>query len=257
MISEFKIFGITFYPYSLFMIAGAVVCFLLFMLLTFKRHKNLSGENAFALQMLVVSLGMAVPSAMLVDSLFKYFETGTFKLGGATFYGGLLFSIALFPALLALKKKRKVSVYERLCDLAPCIPAGHCLGRIGCFFGGCCFGSPTDSVLGVVFPEGSLPYDFYGGAVKIHPTQLYEAAFLAVLFVFLLFAGKNKSLPLYFILYGVGRLFIEFFRNDDRGTLYGLPMSPAQFISAVLIVAGAVILALKKDKKPAISEELR
>lgn len=43
------------------------------------------------------------------------------------------------------------------------------VGRLGCFVGGCCYGTPTNLPWGVVFPSvDSLPR---------HPTQLYEAAF--------------------------------------------------------------------------------
>ena len=32
---------------------------------------------------------------------------------------------------------------------------GHSLGRVGCFFAGCCYGKPTDSWLGVKFPAAA------------------------------------------------------------------------------------------------------
>lgn len=247
MFQKFKIIGITFYPYSLLLIAGAVVCFLLFMWLCFKRHNDSFNENLFAMSMLVISMGVAVPASMLVDSLFKYIKSGKFDFGASTFYGGLLVALALFPLLLKLKKKREVPIYDRLCDLAPCIAAGHCLGRIGCFLGGCCFGSPVSAPLGVVFPENSAPYEYYGGAVAVHPTQLYEALFLFCLFLFLFFFAKKDAFPLYLILYGAGRIFIEFFRNDDRGGT-GLPLSPAQLISIILIIVGSVIFAVKANR---------
>lgn len=158
---------------------------------------------------------------------------------------------------MLLRKGRTVSVYVRLCDLAACIPAGHCLGRIGCFLGGCCFGKPTDRPFGVVFPPGSLPYELYGEEVAVHPTQLYEAAFLFVLFFILFFVGKNFELPLYLSLYGIGRFIIEFFRNDDRGALFGSLLSPAQIVSCFLIVAGIALMVwrilLEKDRSKSIS----
>jgi phosphatidylglycerol:prolipoprotein diacylglycerol transferase len=43
------------------------------------------------------------------------------------------------------------------------------VGRLACFVGGCCYGTPTELPWGVVFPHvDSQPR---------HPTQLYEAAF--------------------------------------------------------------------------------
>ncbi len=247
MLQSFKVAGITFYPYSLFLIAGAVVCFLMFYFLTFKRHRECFDENLFAMQALVISMGIAVPSSMLADSLFKFLESGIFKLGGATFYGGLLAAISVYSILLCIKKNSKVTVYERLSDLSVCIPAGHSLGRVGCFFGGCCFGKPTDCVFGVIFPEDSIPYNYYGKLIAVHPTQLYEAFLLIAIFIFLVIFGKNNSFPLYLILYGTVRIFIEFFRNDFRGSI-GLPLSPAQLISLLLVLTGATVISFKYNK---------
>ena len=218
------------------------------MLLTFKRHKRAADENLFVLSVFVISLGVALPASVLADSLFKMTKTGKFVLQDATFYGGALTALAVFSLIILLKRKRLVSIYERLCDLAPCIPAGHFFGRIGCFLGGCCFGSPTNSFLGVVFPQNSPSYNYYGGFVAVHPTQLYEAAYLAAIFLFLFLYVKKDGFPIYLILYGAGRTFIEFFRNDDRGGV-GLPLSPAQFISLLLIILGAVIFAVRYNRR--------
>lgn len=244
---SFSLFGVTLYPYSLLMIAGAGLTIGLFVYFTLTRRKGCGDENAFAVEMLLVCMAAALPAAMLLDALFKWAETGTFRFAGATFYGGLLCALALFPLLLLLKKKRTVSVWERLSDLAPAIPAGHALGRVGCFLGGCCYGCPTDTGLGVVFPPGSLPYGQYG-ALPLHPTQLYEAVFLLFLALFLSAWGKDRALPLYFLLYGVERFFLEFLRGDDRGSL--LPgLSPAQWISLLLLLLGGALLFLRAVKK--------
>lgn len=242
MASSFSVFGVVFYPYSLLMIAGAFACLGMFCLLTFRRHKGCTDENVFAVEMVIVSIAAGFPAALILDSLFKLGETGVFRLGSATFYGGLLCSVSLFPLLLLFRKKRMVSVYARLCDVAPGIPLGHCLGRIGCFLGGCCYGAPTDGVFGVVYPEGSLPYKHYGAAA-LHPTQLYEAFALILMFGVLMLFGKKRAIFLYFLLYSIVRFVLEFFRADDRGTIFGLPLSPAQIIS-VFLAAVAVGLEL-------------
>ncbi len=43
------------------------------------------------------------------------------------------------------------------------------IGRIGCFFGGCCYGTPTELPWGIVFSQVD--------AIARHPTQLYETLF--------------------------------------------------------------------------------
>lgn len=241
MVNSFTVLGLTLYPYSLLMVFGTIVALALFAYLSCKRHRKERDENLFAIEMLIIAVAAALPAAMVLDSLFKIEEKGKFELEGATFYGGLLCALILFPVLLSFNRKRAVSIYDRMCDFATCIPAGHFFGRIGCFLGGCCFGVPTDSIFGVVFPEGSAPYQAYGG-VAVHPTQLYEAAVLLVIFVILILFGKKHALPLYMMLYGLGRYVVECFRGDDRGSVGVIPLSPAQFISLLLILAGGAIL---------------
>ena len=243
MCSTFTLFGATFYPYSLLMIVGAMLCFLLLFFVTMRRHRECFQENLYVLVAFVVVALLALAGAVVLDSLLKWSERGAFVLRGATFYGGLLCALALYPLALLCIRRRQVPVYTRLCELAACIPAGHCLGRIGCFLGGCCFGKPTGGVWGVVFPGGSAPYEFYGGAVPLHPVQLYEAAFLLALFFVLFFWLKKDALPFYCLLYGIWRFGIEFLRADDRGSLFGLPLSPSQVISLALFVLGAALLA--------------
>lgn len=245
MCRSFTLFGMTLYPYALLLIAGAMLCFVLLLFVTLRRHKDCLNENLFALVAFVVVALLSLGGAAVLDALLKWGERGAFELRGATFYGGLLCALALYPLALLLCKNRRVPVYTRLCELAACIPAGHCLGRVGCFLGGCCFGKPTDSAFGVVFPEGSDPYGFYGGAIAVHPTQLYEAAFLLALSFVLFFWLKKDALPFYCILYGAWRFGIEFLRADDRGSLFGLPLSPSQVISVALFILGGVLLAVR------------
>ena len=112
---------------------------------------------------------------------------------------------------------------------------GHSLGRVGCFFAGCCYGKETDSCLGVKFPN--LPHPVY-------PTQLYEAAFLLILFAvcsYLLLRRKFRhNMTVYLIGYGIFRFLIEFIRGDDRGKLFGL-LSPSQFWSLGMVILGVLL----------------
>jgi phosphatidylglycerol:prolipoprotein diacylglycerol transferase len=87
------------------------------------------------------------------------------------------------------------------------------VGRVACFVGGCCYGTPTTLPWGVVFPHvDSLPR---------HPTQLYEAAFhltaAAVLWQLQrrgLFRGQ--LIKLYILAYLGYRFATEFIRPEAR-----------------------------------------
>ncbi len=108
----------------------------------------------------------------------------------------------------------------------------HFFGRIGCFFGGCCYGRETDSVLGVIFPD-NIENGIVHAGEKCYPTQLFEAFLLLLIFIVLLYA--KHRFKLYLFLYAVGRFFLEFLRGDERGSsIFGL--SPSQTISIAILV---------------------
>jgi len=87
------------------------------------------------------------------------------------------------------------------------------IGRLGCFVGGCCYGTPTQLPWGVVFPSvDSLPR---------HPTQLYEAAFhLAAAALLWRLQGqgvfRGQLIKLYILAYLAYRFASEFIRPEAR-----------------------------------------
>lgn len=160
-------------------------------------------------------------------------------LGNAGFvvYGGIITGVL---AGYIYGKIKKLDFFQYFDLVMPEIAIAQGFGRIGCFLAGCCYGRPTDSWLGVVFPEGSLA----PSGIKLLPTQLIMSVgdFLIAI-VLILFARKNKIDGNvgagYLLLYGVGRFVIEYFRNDNRGAVGAL--STSQFIS-IFIVAIAIAL---------------
>jgi len=85
--------------------------------------------------------------------------------------------------------------------------------------------------------------------VPIHPTQLYEAFFLFVLyFVLKSKIFRNNEFAYYMIFYAIFRFVIEvFFRGDSRGTIFGAP--PSSILSVLMLIAGVVILIQPKLKQ--------
>lgn len=185
-----------------------------------------------------LAIVVAFSSGVLLQATYDYIENpaaGFHITGAVTFFGGLIGGVGSFLTGYFACGRRKFG--PRLIGIMPIVPAGvsiaQACGRIGCFFGGCCYGKPTDSCLGVHFPN--LGY-------KALPTQLYEALFLLVLFAIIFHLAITRSFrqapALYMISYGAFRFLIEFIRDDPRGRLIG-PLSPAQTIS-LFLVAGSV-----------------
>ncbi|MBK8315690.1 MAG: prolipoprotein diacylglyceryl transferase [Acidobacteria bacterium] len=79
--------------------------------------------------------------------------------------------------------------------------------------------------------------------IKLHPTQIYEAAATLLIFVILLFVYRKRQfhgqvIIVYAILYAIARFIIEYWRDDPRGEFFDL--STSQFIAVVLFI-GAII----------------
>ena len=87
--------------------------------------------------------------------------------GGLVFYGGLFGGIA--GAWLAARYFR--ADFGAFCPvLVPAVPLMHALGRVGCFFTGCCYGVELDPPWGIPVPAGAVG----PGGVRF-PVQLWEA----------------------------------------------------------------------------------
>jgi len=158
--------------------------------------------------------------------------------GGMSFHGGVLGSV-LATVLFALR--RGISILS-LGDVTLAVaPIGLFLGRLANFINGELWGRPSDVPWAMIFPTG--------GPVPRHPSQLYEAALeglllLAILGV-LVRCGALKRPGLvsssFAIVYGVLRIFCEFFREPDvqLGFLWG-GLTMGMLLSIPLIVAGVI-----------------
>jgi len=170
-----------------------------------------------------------------------------FSRGGFVFYGGVIAGIL---TVFALTRKYKINFLKFADIMALGIPLGHALGRMGCFFYGCCYGKPTTSKLGILFPPESAA-GLLG--VKVIPTQLISAVFLLLIFYILLFVKKRKKfsgqiLLSYVFLYGIFRFIIEFYRGDPRGEVFSL--STSGFISLLSVMLSMSFYFLLK-RRPA------
>ncbi len=233
MIHSFELLGITVYPFTLCALAGAAA----FALLAWRFAKR-HGETDYIILKLLIAAYFGVAGALLYDTLFKFIETGRFVFGGISFYGGLIGGAAALYVLCRRDKSSSLTPIEWMDGMTLPFLAFHFCGRIGCFLGGCCYGKTTESFLGVYFPD--IPEDnvFHYGQ-KCLPTQLFEAAAIALCALLLATLLKKRKFMNYLILYPVCRFVIEFWRGDDRGST-GFFLSPSQLVSLLILVIPAV-----------------
>ena len=179
-----------------------------------------------------------------------------FSRGGLVWYGGFL----LATALVIWEIRRQELVVPAMADLmAPALALAYAVGRVGCFMVGDDWGRPTDSFLGMRFPQGTPAttvqnieqmfgitvdpalVEEYGQVVPVHPTQLYEVGMSTLIF-FILWRirdhGHQKGwlFMLWLVCAGIERFLVEFLRaKDDR--FFGV-LTVAQIISLAIVAVG-------------------
>lgn len=145
--------------------------------------------------------------------------------------------IAILLAKLLKLKTGKVIDY-----IAPGVALCQAVAHIGCNFAGCCYG--YKSSWGIWNPV----YESY-----MVPNQLMEslAAFLTFLFCTMYakkhnYDGSTKVYPLFLILFGFTRFFLEFLRNNHK--VLG-PFSSPALHCALMFFVGIVWLCYIWDKE--------
>ena len=243
-------------PYGVMIAVGVLLCFVV--LFTYAKRTGVSAKfTDFIFYNAIVAIAVGFFSAAVFQGVYNYIENPErgFRLdGGITFIGGLIGGAAVFLlGYLIFRKKFTDKLGDALNLIPCCILLAHAFGRIGCFCAGCCYGGPAEgmfSFLGVSFAPGSAAYAKFG-STPLHPTQLYEAVFLLIMFgvtTWLIFKGKSKgkhNLALYLITYGIFRYLNELIRDDYRGTFVTL-VTPSQFWSILMVLLGVAFIVLPR-----------
>jgi len=168
--------------------------------------------------------------------------------GGMSFHGGLT-GAALGVVLFARRAKVPVlSVGDLCCAVAP---LGLFLVRLANFIKPELWGRPTDVPWAMVFPGA--------GPEPRHPSQLYEAGLegLALGLIMILavrsgaFRRPGLTTGLFVALYGVARIFCEFFREPDPqlGFLFG-GATMGMLLSAPLVLIGGALILYANRRRP-------
>ena len=240
----FYIFGQGIYLYGIFYALGIIACFaFLYFTMWYRKFNETSTDSVIFIGFFATAFGIF--SAMIFQGIYNVIDGQEFSLDGMTFIGGLIGGVVSFLAVWNLYtyvvrprtkiKALKGEMNAGLCDALPFIPIGiaiaHSLGRLGCFFAGCCYGKEA---------EWGLPCA-KGIDHNVIPTQLFEMAFLAVLaavMALMYFRYRfNYNFSVYLIAYGIFRFVIEYFRDDYRGDFIGA-VTPSQFWSIWMFILG-------------------
>ena len=116
------------------------------------------------------------------------------------------------------------------------------IGRLGCYFAGCCRGLPYDGALTITYADG----------IARHAIAFYEMGFnlLAGLLLLQLYRRRllfGRLFALYLLLYGGFRFVTEELRVTEKAFL---DHSAYQWFAAAMIVAGLVAIAIRTVNPP-------
>jgi phosphatidylglycerol:prolipoprotein diacylglycerol transferase len=191
-------------------------------------------------------------------ALFKVWD------GGMSFHGGL---IGVLAAGLWWSRRHAMHFFDTVDFVAPLVPLGLGLGRLGNFINGELWGKPTGGWWGMIFPQ-ALDEDRalalghpqwqqwlaeYGGLPR-NPSQLYEGLLEGVVMFTVLWLYSLKPRPRYAVsglfglMYGCFRFLVEFVRVPDPqlGYLAFGWLTMGQIQSLPLIVVGLILLWLSR-----------
>ena len=226
-----NIFELNIGTYEIFVILGLVVGGLVFINLSKQQKRNYDNTvfifgGAFVFGVIGAKLPIFI---VMIPQIVKEPNNIMLYLSGRTVVGGLIggmLGVLLVKKLLNIKEKRGNLI-------APAVAVGIAIGRIGCYFRGCCYGVATKSLFGTDFGDGVLR----------HPTQLYEFVFHSAAFIIMMIIYKKVKTPgilfkIYAVSYFTYRFFSEFIRIENK---YLFNLSAYQYAS----IAGIILLILK------------
>jgi phosphatidylglycerol:prolipoprotein diacylglycerol transferase len=251
----FEVGGFPVYTYGV-LLAAAYLLGLQFALVRAKA-RGLDGNRVMDLGIWIIISALIGAKLLLLVVDFDTFrqapgELLTLMRSGGVFYGGLIAAVAV---AIWYMRRHGMALWSVSDAFAPGIALGHVIGRLGCFFAGCCYGQRTDVAWGVTFTSEYAAQNVGTPLnVAIHPTQLYEAgAELVILGALLLLERRGRTFPgrtfwSYMLMYGITRFVIEFYRGDPRG-MVGM-LSTSQFVS-VLLVPLSVVMLIVLARRPA------
>jgi phosphatidylglycerol:prolipoprotein diacylglycerol transferase len=176
--------------------------------------------------------------------------------GGLMLYGGYI--LAIFGGILYVRGAGLPA--WRVGDAAaPAMALGIGIGRLGCFFNGCCYGLPTNLPWGIKFPPESYSSSVFPGE-RLHPSQLYMSGAGFLLFAVLLVLDRKRRFDGWlfwtYIAMDAGlRFLIDFTRYYDQtsflGRIGGLSFNMNQLLSVGLIVTALVMLRVLRSRPTA------
>ena len=249
----FNIFGFNVYYYSLCILLGVIVAYILIT----REGKKQGLPKEFISDLIFYTLIIGILGARVYYCVFNldYYLANPSEIlkiynGGLAIHGGVIAGLIF---VYFYTKKKNVSFIKILDIVAPAVIIAQSFGRWGNFFNQEAHGGITtyQNLKNMHIPEFIINGMHIEGKYY-YPTFFFESIWCLIGFMILMIARRNKNLRkgfqigFYFIWYGIGRFFIESFRTDSL-MFFGLKI--AQIVSLIGIIIGIIIIVTNRNKK--------
>lgn len=237
----FSIFGLDVMWYGLLIATGVLIG----VLIAIKQAKRIGLDEETLIDFLIWVIPLSLVGARVYYVIFEWdvyrhnpIDALNIRNGGLAIHGAII--TAIIVAVIFTKIK-KIDFWMIADVCAPSLILGQSIGRWGNFTNQEAHGGPTN-----------LPWGIMIDGVKVHPTFLYESIWNFLVFLFLLWYGRNKQkvrgelFLLYLILYSFIRFFIEGLRTDSL--MLG-SIRVAQIVSVIGILIPAIIIYVRRKEK--------
>jgi phosphatidylglycerol:prolipoprotein diacylglycerol transferase len=222
------------YSFGVAMAVAVILC--AYLLAAEAKRKGIDVDVIFDLVFWVVVSGIIGARIFFIVLNVEYFweypaEIFQVQNGGIAWQGGLIGGIV---AGLIFIRKKKSPLWPTLDMAAPYLALGQAVGRVGCFFNGCCYGKEFE--WGIYFPVHDA---------TLHPAQLYDSLGLVLIFVILRILQDKWNKPgqifiSYLVLASTLRFCVEFVRADHQTLILGLSIFQ---VVTILVVSVSLFFA--------------
>lgn len=209
------------------------VCLIAMIFIEKYQYEYLISVQRMFLSVLVMS-GIGGKTLYLISMLCQGEKEYLHLINGFVFYGGL---IGAFIGIVMWCKKHHKNILIYTDIFVSVLPLGQAVGRIGCYFNGCCYGKNYNGILAV-------EYIIEGKKCKVFPTWFIEAGVCLMIYVAMHFINKEMEglkTAIYIMVYAVSRFIIEFYRGDEIRGIWGY-VSTSQIVSLCFMGIAIILI---------------
>lgn len=166
-----------------------------------------------------------------------------FEKVGLSSYGAVIGIIIL---LIVFSKLYKKSFKHLILIMLPSIPLMYGIGKIGCFFAGCCYGIEYNGPLSIIY---NYSYSAPSG-IELFPVQLLEAVVFIGIFIYVFYKSKKDNYDYFVVgqvlmLCGISKFLLDFLRKNQMKQV----LTVNQIVSIIFVLIGICLLIIKRNKR--------